>query len=188
MKIYNSLNNLPDNHKLSSVTIGNFDGIHEGHIKLLKNTIALAKEHNTTPVVLTFNPMPEEYFQKKDFFRLMDNETKIRFFEEYGIEQTIFIDFNKSFSQITDKGFIDNILIEKLNAKHIIIGSDFKFGHKRVGDVNLLKSYGGDKGIEIKTINLVEVCNQKISSSSIRELLKIGKFSDANNFLGKPLF
>ena len=186
MNIFNSLDDLPENHSSSSITIGNFDGIHQGHIKLLKKTIKLAEEHNTIPVVLTFNPMPEEYFQNINFFRLMSNTTKIKFFKEYGMKETILIPFNKEFSKIDEKSFIDKVLIRNLNAKHIIIGSDFKFGHKRVGDVELLKSYGGNQGIEVKTISLVEASNKKISSTSIRKLLISGKVSEANSFLGKP--
>ena len=85
MKIFNSLNDIPDNHRPSSITIGNFDGLHIGHIKLLENTIALAKKNNTIPVVLTFSPMPEEYFQNEYFFRLMNNTEKSEFIENYGI-------------------------------------------------------------------------------------------------------
>jgi len=186
MKIFNSLDDIPDNHGPSSITIGNFDGLHIGHMELLKNTITLAKANNTIPVVLTFNPMPEEYFQNEYFFRLMNNTEKLDFIEDYGIEEIILIPFNEKFSKMDKNRFIDEVLIKKLNAKHIIVGNDFRFGHKRIGDVKLLKSYGHDKGIEVTIVSLIEISGKKISSTSIRKLLISGKISEANNILGKP--
>ena len=186
MKIFNSLNDIPDNHGPSSITIGNFDGLHIGHIELLKNTIVLAKANNTIPVVLTFNPMPEEYFQNEYFFRLMNNTEKLGFIEDYGIEEIILIPFNEEFSKMDENRFIDEVLVKKLNAKHIIVGNDFRFGHKRIGDVKLLESYGHDKGIEVTIVNLIEISGKKISSTGIRKLLISGKISEANNLLGKP--
>lgn len=186
MKIFNSLDDIPDNHGPSSITIGNFDGLHIGHIELLKNTIVLAKANNTIPVVLTFNPMPEEYFQNEYFFRLMNNTEKLGFIEDYGIEEIILIPFNEEFSKMDENRFIEEVLVKKLNAKHIIVGNDFRFGHKRIGDVKLLESYGHDKGIEVTIVNLIEISGKKISSTVIRKLLISGKISEANNLLGKP--
>ena len=186
MKIFNSLDDIPDNHGPSSITIGNFDGLHIGHIELLKNTITLAKANNTIPVVLTFNPMPEEYFQNEYFFRLMNNTEKLGFIEDYGIEEIILIPFNEEFSKMDENRFIEEVLVKKLNAKHIIVGNDFRFGHKRIGNVKLLESYGHDKGIEVTIVNLIEISGKKISSTGIRKLLISGKISEANNLLGKP--
>ena len=186
MKIFNSLDDIPDNHRPSSITIGNFDGLHIGHIELLKNTIALAKANNTVPVVLSFDPMPEEYFRNEYFFRLMSNTEKSGFIEDYGIEEIILIPFNEKFSKMDKNKFIDEVLIKKLNAKHVVVGNDFRFGHKRIGDVKLLKSYGHDRGIEVTIVSLIEILGKKISSTNIRELLILGKISEANSILGKP--
>jgi riboflavin kinase / FMN adenylyltransferase len=186
MKIFNSLGDIPDNHGPSSITIGNFDGLHVGHIELLKNTIVLAKANNTIPMVLTFSPMPEEYFQNECFFRLMNNTEKLDFIKDYGIEEVVLIPFNEEFSKMDENRFIDEVLVKKLNAKHVIVGNDFRFGHKRIGNVKLLESYGHDKGIEVARVNLIEMSGKKISSTSIRELLISGKISEANNLLQKP--
>ena len=186
MKIFNSLDDIPNNHGPSSITIGNFDGLHIGHIKLLKKTIDLAKKNNTIPIVLTFSPMPEEYFQNEYFFRLMNNAEKSDSIEDYGIEEIILIPFNEEFSKMDEKSFIDEILIKKLNAKHVIVGNDFRFGHKRIGNVKLLQSYGHVTGIKVTIVNLVEISGKKISSTSIRKLLISGKILEANNLLRKP--
>ena len=186
MKIFNSLDDIPNNHGPSSITIGNFDGLHIGHIKLLKKTIDLAKKNNTIPIVLTFSPMPEEYFQNEYFFRLMNNAEKSDSIEDYGIEEIILIPFNEEFSKMDEKSFIDEVLIKKLNAKHVIVGNDFRFGYKRIGNVKLLQSYGHVKGIKVTTVNLVEISGKKISSTSIRKLLISGKILEANNLLRKP--
>mgnify|MGYP006176732411 CR=1 FL=1 len=186
MKIFNNLKDIPKNHKNSSVTIGNFDGMHMGHIKLLEKTIELTKKYDTIPVVLTFSPMPEEYFQKKDFFRLMSNADKIDFFKKRGMMEIILIPFNQEFSKMDASSFIDNILIKTLNAKHVVVGNDFRFGNKRKGDIELLKSFSDNHDLEVKTINLVEISGKKISSTSIRTLLTSGKVSEANAHLNKP--
>ena len=186
MKIFNSLDDIPNNHGPSSITIGNFDGLHIGHIKLLKKTIDLAKKNNTIPIVLTFSPMPEEYFQNEYFFRLMNNAEKSDSIEDYGIEEIILIPFNEEFSKMDEKSFIDEVLIKKLNAKHVIVGNDFRFGHKRIGNVKLLQSYGHVTGIKVTIVNLVEISGKKISSTSIRKLLISGKILEANNLLRKP--
>ena len=186
MKIFNNLKDIPKNHKNSSVTIGNFDGMHMGHIKLLEKTIELTKKYGTIPVVLTFSPMPEEYFQKKNFFRLMSNADKIDFFKKHGMMEIILIPFNQEFSKMDASSFIDNILIKTLNAKHVVVGNDFRFGNKRKGDIELLKSFSDNHDLEVKTINLVEISGKKISSTSIRTLLTSGKVSEANAHLNKP--
>ena len=186
MKIFNSLDDIPNNHGPSSITIGNFDGLHIGHIKLLKSTVALAKKNNTIPIVLTFSPMPEEYFQNEYFFRLMNNAEKSDSIEDYGIEEIILIPFNEEFSKMDASSFIDNILIKTLNAKHVVVGNDFRFGNKRKGDIELLKSFSDNHDLEVKTINLVEISGKKISSTSIRTLLTSGKVSEANAHLNKP--
>jgi riboflavin kinase / FMN adenylyltransferase len=186
MKIFNSLDDIPDNHGPSSITIGNFDGLHIGHIKLLKSTVALAKKNNTIPIVLTFSPMPEEYFQNEYFFKLMNNTEKSDSIKDYGIKEVISIPFNKEFSKMDEKIFIDEVLVKKLNAKHVIVGNDFRFGHKRMGNVKLLESYGYGKGIEVTIVNLVEISGKKISSTNIRKLLISGKILEANSLLRKP--
>ena len=184
--IIQDINNLDQLPEQTCVAIGNFDGIHQGHIGLIKKTIKTSRDNNLVPTILTFDPMPEEFFNTSGFFRLMHMSDKYQVLEKYGIEQIIKIPFNKNFSEMSKDAFIENILIKKLMVRHLIVGSDFKFGYKRLGDTKLLKSYEEKNLFDLTVIDLVKVTNKKISSRDIRALIKSGDIKDANKLISKP--
>ena len=194
MKIYKGLNSFDRFEVRTNITIGNFDGFHSGHRKLLDETCRNSsfEDHLTA---ITFDPMPEEFFKKKGFFRIINTEDKVKVFSESGFENLILISFDEEFSRITAKDFIERILIEKLNINSLTVGSNFRFGHKRLGDINLLKTYAEDRK-EVKNsdygkfylniINLKKIStpnNSVVSSSYIRELIMNCRFRDANKLL-----
>ena len=194
MKIYKGLNSFDRFEVRTNITIGNFDGFHSGHRKLLDETCRNSsfEDHLTA---ITFDPMPEEFFKKKGFFRIISTEDKVKVFSESGFENLILISFDEEFSRITAKDFIERILIEKLNINSLTVGSNFRFGHKRLGDISLLKTYAEDRK-EVKNsdygkfylniINLKKIStpnNSVVSSSYIRELIMNGRFRDANKLL-----
>ena len=184
--IIQDINNLDQLPEQTCVAIGNFDGIHQGHIGLIKKTIKKSRDNNLVPTILTFDPMPEEFFNTSGFFRLMHMSDKYQVLEKYGIEQVIKIPFDKYFSEISKDAFIENILIHKLMLKHLIVGCDFKFGHKRLGDINLLKLYKDRNLFDLTIIELVKVTDKKVSSRDIRALIKNGDIKDANKLISKP--
>jgi riboflavin kinase/FMN adenylyltransferase len=130
--------------------------------------------------------MPEEYFKANDFFRLMEMSDKCKVFEKLGIEQVLVIPFDKSFSEINENIFIKEILIEKLSLKYLIVGKDFKFGYKRMGDIELLQKYSELGGYNLLSLDLVKISSDKISSRDIRILIKNGKIKEANQLLAVP--
>jgi riboflavin kinase/FMN adenylyltransferase len=160
--------------------------MHKGHIELVKETVRIAKENNLVPTVLTFDQMPEEYFKANDFFRLMEMSDKYKVFEKLGIEQVIVIPFDKSFSEINENIFIKEILIEKLSLKYLIVGKDFKFGYKRMGNIELLQKYSELGGYNLLSLDLVKISSDKISSRDIRILIRNGKIKEANQLLAVP--
>jgi riboflavin kinase/FMN adenylyltransferase len=160
--------------------------MHKGHIELVKETVRIAKENNLVSTVLTFDQMPEEYFKANDFFRLMEMSDKYKVFEKLGIEQVIVIPFDKSFSEINENIFIKEILIEKLSLKYLIVGKDFKFGYKRMGNIELLQKYSELGGYSLLSLDLVKISSNKISSRDIRILIKNGKIKEANQLLAVP--
>ncbi len=184
--IIQDINNLDQLTEQTCVAIGNFDGIHQGHIGLIKKTIKTSRDNNLVPTILTFDPMPEEFFNTSNFFRLMHMSDKYQVLEKYGIQQVIKIPFDKNFSEISKDAFIENILIHKLMIKHLIVGCDFKFGHKRLGDINLLKLYEDKNLFDLTVIELVKVTDKKVSSRDIRALIKNGDIKDANKLISKP--
>ncbi len=186
MIVIENINKSDNSLKEACVAIGNFDGIHQGHKSLIEETIVISKKKNLVPTILTFDPMPEEHFNSNGFFRLMDMYDKYKAFESFGIEQVITIPFDKKFSELTKDLFIENILVKKLMTKHLVVGYDFKFGNKRLGDVSLLKLHR-DKGIfDLSILDLVTVSGEKVSSRDIRKLINKGNIRDANKLMAAP--
>ena len=186
MIIIKDINNIEKTTSNNCISIGNFDGMHKGHIELVKETVRIAKENNLVPTVLTFDQMPEEYFKANDFFRLMEMSDKYKVFEKLGVEQVLVIPFDKSFSEIKENIFIKEILIEKLSLKYLIVGKDFKFGYKRMGNIELLQKYSELGGYNLLSLDLVKISSNKISSRDIRILIKNGKIKEANQLLAVP--
>ena len=186
MIIIKDINNIEKTTSNNCISIGNFDGMHMGHIELVKETVRIAKENNLVPTVLTFDQMPEEYFKANDFFRLMEMSDKYKVFEKLGVEQVLVIPFDKSFSEINENIFIKEILIEKLSLKYLIVGKDFKFGYKRMGNIELLQKYSELGGYSLLSLDLVKISSDKISSRDIRILIKNGKIKEANQLLAVP--
>ena len=186
MIIIKDINNIEKTTSNNCISIGNFDGMHKGHIELVKENVRIAKENNLVPTVLTFDQMPEEYFKANDFFRLMEMSDKCKVFEKLGIEQVLVIPFDKSFSEINENIFIKEILIEKLSLKYLIVGKDFKFGYKRMGNIELLQKYSELGGYNLLSLDLVKISSDKISSRDIRILIKNGKIKEANQLLAVP--
>lgn len=186
MIIIKDINNIEKTTSNNCISIGNFDGMHKGHIELVKETVRIAKENNLVPTVLTFDQMPEEYFNTNDFFRLMEMSDKYKVFEKLGVEQVFVIPFDKSFSEINENIFIKEILIEKLSLKYLIVGKDFKFGYKRMGNIELLQKYSELGGYNLLSLDLVKISSDKISSRDIRILIKNGKIKEANQLLAVP--
>ena len=186
MIIIKDIDNIEKTTSNNCISIGNFDGMHKGHIELVKETVRIAKENNLVPTVLTFDQMPEEYFKANEFFRLMEMSDKHKVFEKLGVQQVLVIPFDKSFSEINENIFIKDILIEKLSLKYLIVGKDFKFGYKRMGNIELLQKYSELGGYNLLSLDLVKISSDKISSRDIRILIKNGKIKEANQLLAVP--
>ena len=180
MKIIDDLQKLDALGNKSIVTIGNFDGIHAGHRELIKKTLSLSNEVSSSSVVLTFEPLPEEFFKRKNFFKLMTTTDKLDYFRGAGVDTVIKIPFTKEFSEIAASTFISDILIDKLQTQKLIIGKDFKFGRNREGNYDTLTN---EKRFETNIVSIVKEYDEKISSSMIRELIVDGEIEKANSYL-----
>lgn len=184
------------NHQLpkTALTIGNFDGIHLGHQTIIKKTIDEAKSQKLKSVILTFEPHPSIFFNHNNSnfnhnFRIYNLATKIKILKNLNPDFLVIIPFNKSFSSISAKEFIENILLKKLNATSLVIGYDFSFGKNRQGDINLLNQYNFNiQQISPQIIaNTLETNHQDIiiSSSLARDYIKLGKIESLNCILGR---
>ena len=183
IKIYNNFNiNLKD--KNSIILIGNFDGLHSGHQKLFKQAQKFKKKMNLRLGVITFDPIPKMFFNKKiKNYRISNFEQKISYFENFGVDFLINKSFNKKFSKITSHNFIENILYKRLKLKYIFVSNNFRFGYKREGNVKLLKNYQDKYKFKLINPKPLKQNNKIISSTLIRKLLQKGNLNIANKIL-----
>jgi len=188
MKIFSNTN-ITKNFKKSSIAVGNFDGVHRGHQRVFKIAKNFSKKNKLKFGVLTFSPLPVMFFNKQiKNYRLASEEQKFKLFKKYGVNFVINIKFNKKFSKISAKKFIENIIHKKINPKLIFVSNNFKFGNKRKGDVNLLKKFGKDYNYKLLKINPFKYSKKIISSTRIRECLQRGRINLANKLLSRTWF
>ena len=180
----NSFDQINIDEKLC-LTIGNFDGIHEGHREIINNLIKQTKTSNLKSAILSFTPHPKIYFKKQKNFMINSQSKKKEILEDLGLDYLIDLHFNDKFTQLSHVEFEDKILSEKLNSKRILIGKDFQYGNQRKGNIDTLKIFCEKNKIELEEIGLIlnDHNSNKISSSAIRENLKSGKFELANKDL-----
>lgn len=167
------------------VTIGNFDGIHKGHIKLIKEAVEEAKLKNYKSVVFTFENHPMRYFRANSIKNIITNEEKIKIFKELGVDIVLMIQFDEYMTKIPPTDFVKDILMEKLNCKMVIVGHDFTFARNKEGNASLLKTLGEEYDMNVKIIEPIKIKGRRVSSSYIRELIKEGKVCEIKSFLGR---
>lgn len=182
------LNKPTEDNAAAVVTIGNFDGMHLGHQELFKKSSEIAHKNNYRVIVITFEPLPLEYFcdqlQKSRQPRLSLLRDKINVLQNLGyIDEVLILHFNSSIANLTPQEFIVKILKNKLNVKHAVIGYDFKFGKNGTGNADDLTEYG----IIVHEINPYLKNELLISSSIIRELATHNKLAKIKSYLGRNL-
>jgi len=151
------------------VTLGKFDGLHEGHKKLIETTLSEAKRLGCESVVYSFNQNPKNVLYKENILNLMSKQEKIQILESMGIDNVVFQDFTYEFSKISSEQFAVSYIKNKLNAKSVVVGFNFRFGYNAEGNVELLKAYGEKYGFNVIVVDLVKKDGKIISSSTIRE-------------------
>lgn len=183
MKLYRDLENFNTTAD-TVITIGNFDGVHIGHQKIIGKVVELSKKYNFEPVLFTFNNHPMSHFGA-DIELIMPESKKIQLIFEKGIKHLISIDFTDEFASMPAELFVREILVKKLKARYIVVGYDYRFGKKRQGDFNLLHMLSAKYGYSAIKIDKVEIDNITVSSTNIRKLIKEGNIELANKMLGR---
>lgn len=168
----------------TSATIGNFDGVHAGHKSILRAVKETALRKGLSSCVITFHPHPQKVLQNIEIPLLMPIRERLRLLESEGVDFVACYTFTKDISKITAKDFISEILIKKLNVKHLIIGPDFSFGRKREGNADLLKAMGKAYDFETTVVGPVYIDNEVVSSTAVRNFLQAGDAEKAARFLG----
>ncbi len=167
----------------TSIAIGSFDGLHEGHRKLIASVV---KETNYTPTIASFWPHPREILYGESRLRLDLPEEKLSVLENLGIEQLVLIPFDKNLSKLSANNFLKDILFEQLQTKSISVGENFRFGFKRHGDINTIKNAVKNNDIALNIIPILEDQYGRISSSRVRELLLNCDLENAKKLLKRP--
>ncbi len=188
MTIFHSSSNIPAAARGAVVAIGNFDGVHLGHQAVLAQARAVADRLEADLAVLTFEPHPRSVF-KPDLapFRLTPLPAKVEALKSVGVDHVFVLDFTQEFSQRSAEDFMTGVLQADLGARHVVVGWDFCFGHKRGGNAALLIERGRDLGFGVTVTEAIKGGDQQIySSSRIRDCLRAGDLSGAAAMLGRP--
>ena len=174
-----------DTIKESVVTIGNFDGLHNGHQVLIKKATEYAGVKNLSSVVFTFKNHPVNYFRPNSIKNIITNEEKIKILKDMNVDIIINIPFDENITEISGHDFVKKILLDKLKAKKIIVGSDFTFAKNKEGNIKLLQELSKQYGFILEVVNPVKKDNIRISSTYIRHLMLIGKIEEVYKYLGR---
>jgi riboflavin kinase/FMN adenylyltransferase len=170
----------------SVLAIGAFDGLHRGHQALLSAMQASAAEHGLPSGAVLFEPLPRRYFAREPFFRLMPPAQRLAGLAAAGIDQCLLLRFNEALATMSPEAFVEAALVRRLAAREVWVGADFRFGHRRAGDVGLLTRLGQQHGFGVRVLDTVAVEADRVSSSRLRAALLGGDFRGAALLLGAP--
>jgi riboflavin kinase/FMN adenylyltransferase len=188
MKVIRSLEKIPREFRDAFVTIGNFDGVHLGHIPILKKLIEEAHRENRKAVVITFDPHPKKILRPdiRPFYLITSTEEKIKLLEDIGLDGLILIPFDLNFSKMTAESFVCDILWDKLHIRKIFVGHDYSFGKSKTGNKIFLAEFGKKLGFKVDIINAIKLDDETISSTRLRHLILDGDVRMAARLLGRP--
>ena len=167
----------------TSIAIGSFDGLHEGHRRLIESVV---KDNQYTPTIASFWPHPREVLFGETRLRLDLPEEKLPLLEILGIEQLVLIPFDKKLSKLSANQFLKYFLYNQLQTKSISVGANFRFGYKRQGDINTIKESIKNNNISLNIVPLLEDQDGRISSSRVRKLLLNYDLENASKLLQRP--
>ena len=186
IKVFTDYSKISKNFYNSSLVIGNFDGVHRGHKKVIKAAKVISKRNKSQLGVMMFDPHPREYFTKEKQFLLSSLETKSEILESLGVNFIIILKFNKILASMSALTFCNKILLNGCRMQHVFTGKNFRFGQNRTGNLRYLEKFGLENSFKVSGSELHKINKSKkiFSSSNVRKFIKKGKIKEANNFLG----
>lgn len=168
-------------------TIGNFDGVHLGHQAILEQLRERAAAYGLPATVVVFEPQPREFFAgAKAPPRLTRLADKVRLLAQHGAERVLCLPFNEALRSLSAREFIEQVLIDGLGVRHLVVGDDFRFGCDRAGDFPLLERIGAAEGFAVEHTRTFEVADERVSSTRVRKVLADGNMTLATELLGRP--
>lgn len=170
-----------------ALTIGNFDGVHLGHRRVIAALVDKANKLGCEAVVMVFEPQPQELFSPDTApSRLCRLRDKYSLLKKLGVDRLLCVNFNRKFASQSAQEFVEQLLVKRLSVKHLIIGDDFHFGQNRQGNFEMLCQAGKKFGFSVTDTASFKVADCRISSTEIRKALEQGRLADAQQMLGRP--
>lgn len=189
MKVIESTRSFREDHSHCVASIGKFDGVHRGHQAIVEQLLEQAARHEVPAVVIVTEPHPEEFFAADEQncpARLSEPREKVALLETLGVDYVYILHFDRCLSELSARQYIDEILVEGLGIRALIVGSDFRFGHRRQGDFALLRMAGARHGFEVIRTESCYQGGERVSSTAVREHLQRGNFRQVEDMLGRP--
>lgn len=185
-RIYTNLEEAAGRFGPSAITIGNFDGVHAAHQRLLQKVVEIGRGHGWKPSAVTFDPHPARIVAPERAPRLLSAPSeRAERMQRAGIEQVLILPFGHRFSQLEAEKFIADVLIDRLGARAVVIGENFRFGRDHLGDTRLLVSLGQRYGYRTEVVAGLRIRGRMVSSSEVRRLIGCGRVSLAARLLGR---
>jgi riboflavin kinase/FMN adenylyltransferase len=187
MQVWHNLADVPTGYGLTLLSVGNFDGVHRAHTRVLANVVSRAQAQGHKAVAVTFDPHPMRILRPDSRLKLLTpTPEKLRLLEAAGLDAVLVLSFTRELSLMTPQVFAHEILKEGLHAREIHEGYNFRFGNKAAGDVNLLTQLGREMGFEVKVYPELRLRGEPVASTQIRKLLADGEVNRARPLLGRP--
>lgn len=186
-RIFRRLEDVPSDFGPSVLTIGNFDGLHAGHRHIMQRVVEIARENAWKPSVLTFDPHPTKVVAPTRAPRLLTTtEQRAELMRDEGIQQVLILPFTEELSKLSPEDFVRQILVDRLQARAVLVGDNFRFGAKQAGDIHVLRELGERYGYQTEILTGVKRHGRMVSSSGVRKLIQQGDVSLAARFLDRP--
>lgn len=187
MELIRGSHNLRSRHRVCAATIGNFDGVHRGHLAVLQRLRDAASRLRVPAVVVTFEPHPREYFAPDAApSRITALRDKLRALTQAGVERVLCLEFGPRLAAMEAEDFIREILLARLGVRFLMVGDDFRFGRGRRGDYHLLKHAAAEHGFELTRMPTLALDRVRVSSTRVRQALEAGDLGLAARLLGRP--
>jgi len=186
MKVLRGLHERPAFPGGTIVAVGNFDGLHLGHQRILRCLVEKAREKGLVSLVLTFSPHPERILGGGRIAMIQTVEQRLAGIRSAGVQAVLLASFDRTFAGLTSAEFVDRVIVSSLRAKEVVVGENFRFGRSRKGDVDDLRRFGQRLGFAVSPISSAVRNGKVVSSSLIRRLLDEGRVAAANTLLGHP--
>lgn len=182
----NGLESLSDQHRSCVASIGNYDGVHRGHQHVIATLLQHSKRCSLPSTIITFEPLAKEYFQPASVPRLTSLDERVQLLLELGVDRVLSVNFDAKFASFSPIEFIQKVLVQGLDVRHLSVGDDFRFGKNREGDFSLLSQEGQANGFSVNAHETFELDGIRVSSGRVREALANGDFKLAETLLGRP--